>query len=89
MNHEHQKSIIIILRFHNFLKDHFRKTSELLSKMDALYLKENIQDALTESLTSMVVSCPDDSIEFIGNYLLNYVERKAAITQVDINFELI
>lgn len=50
--------------------------------MDALYLKENIQDAMTEALTSMVVSCPDDPVEYLGNYLLNYVDRQSVIKTV-------
>ena len=50
--------------------------------MDALYLKENINDAITEALTSMVVSVPEDPIEYLGNYLLNYVDRKTAMRMV-------
>ena len=44
--------------------------------MDALYLKENINDAICEGLTAMVVRSPDDPIEFLGNYMLNYVDRE-------------
>ena len=44
--------------------------------MDALYLKENINDAISEGLTAMVVQSPDDPIEYLGNYLLNYVDRE-------------
>lgn len=44
--------------------------------MDALYLKENINDAISDGLTAMVVQSPDDPIEFLGNYLLNYVDRQ-------------
>lgn len=44
--------------------------------MDALYLKENINDAIAEALTSMVVSSPDDPIEYMGQFLINYVDRK-------------
>jgi hypothetical protein len=44
--------------------------------MDALYLKENINDAISEGLTAMVVQSPDDPIEYLGNYLLNYVDRQ-------------
>ncbi len=50
--------------------------------MDALYLKENVQEALAEALTSVVVGTPDDPIEYIGKYLLQYVERKAVIQKV-------
>lgn len=50
--------------------------------MDALYLKENINNAISEALTSMVVSVPDDPIEYLGTYLLNYVERNTFMSQV-------
>ena len=46
--------------------------------MDAQYLKENINDAIAEGLTSMVVASPDDPIEYLGQYLLNYVDREIA-----------
>jgi hypothetical protein len=46
--------------------------------MDAAYLKKNVMEALTEALTSMAVKIPDDNIEYIGKYLLKYVERKKA-----------
>lgn len=35
-------------------------------------------EALTEALTAMAVKIPDDNIEFVGKYLLKYVERKKA-----------
>ena len=56
--------------------------------MDALYLKENIQDALSQALTSMVISSPDDPIEFLGNYMLNYVERKSKLKKVNLYLHL-
>jgi hypothetical protein len=43
--------------------------------MDVQYLQKNVNGALSEALTSLVIECPDDSIEYLGNYLLNYVER--------------
>ena len=55
-------------------------TSEV---MDALYLKENINDAISDGLTAMVVQSPDDPIEFLGNYLLNYVDRQIVKKQVN------
>lgn len=47
-----------------------------LATMDAAYLKKNVMVALTEALTSMAVKIPDDSIEYIGKYLLVYVQRQ-------------
>jgi hypothetical protein len=44
--------------------------------MDAKYLKTNVDEALTEALSSMAVSQPDDPIEYIGNYLLQWVARR-------------
>ena len=48
--------------------------------MDAAYLKKNVMEALTEALTSMAVKIPDDNVEYIGKYLLKYVERKKSQT---------
>jgi len=44
--------------------------------MDANYLKVNVYDALTEAISAMVVDVPDDKIEYIGKYLLTFVDRK-------------
>ena len=44
--------------------------------MDAAYLRENVFTALSEALVSMAVELPDDRVEYLGKYLINYVERK-------------
>lgn len=44
--------------------------------MDAAYLKENVFTALSEALLSMAVELPDDKVEYLGKYLITYVERK-------------
>eukprot|EP01006_Ploeotia_vitrea_P022123 TRINITY_DN54534_c0_g1_i1.p1 TRINITY_DN54534_c0_g1~~TRINITY_DN54534_c0_g1_i1.p1 ORF type:complete len:503 (+),score=45.75 TRINITY_DN54534_c0_g1_i1:19-1527(+) len=44
--------------------------------MDAKYLVTNVNTALSEALSAMVAVQPNDSIEFIGKYLLQYVERQ-------------
>jgi hypothetical protein len=44
--------------------------------MDANYLKINVNSALTEALTSMAVALPEDGVEYVGKYLLQYVERR-------------
>ncbi len=45
-------------------------------QMDAQYLKLNVNDAVVEALTSMAVSQPEDGVEYLGRYLLQYVERR-------------
>lgn len=42
--------------------------------MDSAYLKTNILPALSEALTAMAVQIPDDQVEFLGKYLLAYVD---------------
>jgi len=44
--------------------------------MDALYAKLNVNDALVEALTSLAVVQPDDPIEYLGKYLLQWVSRR-------------
>jgi hypothetical protein len=44
--------------------------------MDAHYLKQNVNEALAEALTSMAVALPDDRIEYLGRYLLQYASRR-------------
>ena len=49
--------------------------------MDATYLKGTVNEALTEALSAMSVGAPDDKVEYIGRYLLQYVQRKSAQTK--------
>lgn len=44
--------------------------------MDAQYLKKNVSDALVEALASLAISLPQDGVEYIGKYLIQYVERQ-------------
>lgn len=44
--------------------------------MDNSYLKTNVLPALTEALTAMAVQAPEDRVEFVGKYLISYVERR-------------
>lgn len=53
--------------------------------MDTQYLKRNVNEAVIEALTSMVVSCPDDNVEYLGRYLIQYVNRKGAIAGAEIS----
>lgn len=46
--------------------------------MDAAYLRSTVNEALVEGLSAMAVALPEDKVEFIGRYLLNYVQRKSA-----------
>jgi hypothetical protein len=45
--------------------------------MDAQYLTKNVNTALTEALTSMTVSIPEDKVEYLGKYLIQYGIRRA------------
>ena len=51
--------------------------------MDANYLKVNVYDALTEAVAAMVIAVPEDRVEFIGQYLLAYVDRKNNKTKLE------
>jgi hypothetical protein len=55
--------------------------------MDAQYLKKNVNDALAEALTSMTVALPEDGVEYVGNYLLQYVGRRQVQQKVEDNFK--
>lgn len=55
--------------------------------MDALYLKNNVYTALTEALASMAVALPDDKVEYLGKYLLKYVDRKKIKEEVDLSLQ--
>ena len=50
--------------------------------MDAKYLSDNVNFALTEALASMAVSLPDDGVEYVGKYLLQFVDRKNMLDKV-------
>lgn len=45
--------------------------------MDNAYIQKNVLPALTEALSAMATQSPDDKVEFIGRYLLSYVDRRA------------
>lgn len=49
--------------------------------MDNDYLKKNVLPALTEALGAMAIQVPEDKVEFVGKYLLSYVDRKIAQTK--------
>jgi hypothetical protein len=54
----------------------FSETDETATRMDAQYLKKNVHEALIEALASMAIALPDDGIEYLGKYLVQYVERQ-------------
>ena len=43
---------------------------------DNEYLKASVGPALVQALTSMVVTQPPDAVDYLGNYLIAYVERE-------------
>ena len=50
--------------------------------MDVEYLKQDVAAALEEGLATVVKYQPDDQVEFLGQYLLKYVNNKRAEAQV-------
>lgn len=44
--------------------------------MDNDYLKASVGDALTQGLSAVAVKQPDDPVEFLGNFLIAYVDTK-------------
>lgn len=57
--------------------------------MDAQYLKKNVNEALIEALASMAIVMPEDGIEYIGKYLIQYVQRQEMKKQVKLSYFLI
>ncbi len=56
--------------------------------MDTEYLKANVNVALMEGLASMAIDRPDDSVDYLGKYLLQYVTRGASKAKVNIVYML-
>jgi hypothetical protein len=46
--------------------------------MDAAYLQKHVQNALSEALLAMAIHQPEDSVDFVGQYLIDYVARESA-----------
>jgi hypothetical protein len=44
--------------------------------MDTDYLKSSVGDALTQGLSAVAVKQPEDPVEFLGNFLIAYVDTK-------------
>ena len=44
--------------------------------MDVEYLKENVGTVLTKALVKVAVEQPEDAVDFVGNFLLNYVANE-------------
>jgi hypothetical protein len=48
--------------------------------MDAEYLKSNVGEVLANGLTAVVLNQPEDSVDFLGRWLLNYVQSAKAVS---------
>lgn len=51
-------------------------------RMDVAYLKENVGDVLAEGLSQVLIRQPEDSVEFLATWLLQYVDAKDKREQV-------
>jgi hypothetical protein len=49
--------------------------------LDHEYLKETVCYPLTQALARLAAEQPEDPVEFLGNYLLKYVENESRIQQ--------
>ncbi|TPX40653.1 hypothetical protein SeMB42_g05906 [Synchytrium endobioticum] len=45
------------------------------------YLREHVGDAVASALAQIVLQKPDDPVEFLGNYLLQYDDLNTAASQ--------
>lgn len=50
--------------------------------MDAEYLKENVGTALAKGLAAVTIAKPADPVEFLGNWLLKYIDNRAVEEKV-------
>jgi hypothetical protein len=50
--------------------------------MDSKYLKESVGAALSKGLSAVAVEQPDDPVEYLGNYLLNFVAIEERLQRV-------
>ena len=50
---------------------------------DSAYLTKSVGDALSTGLAAVAVQQPADAVDFLGNYLLNYVETKRSELAVE------
>ena len=44
--------------------------------MDTEYLKQNLGSVLADGLAAVVIQRPEDPVEYLGEWLLKYVENQ-------------
>ena len=44
--------------------------------MDAQWLNDNVGGVLAEALSELSMHKPEDPVDFVGKWLINYVDRK-------------
>lgn len=49
---------------------------------DTSFLNDSVTEALVEGLAATISAQPDDSVEYLGQFLLKFVERKEAEMRV-------
>ena len=49
---------------------------------DAAYLKELVEEAIVAGLTESVKRQPEDPVDFMGKFLINYADHVGAQTKV-------
>ena len=53
--------------------------------MDAQWLNENVGSVLAEALSELSTHKPEDPVDFVGNWLINYVDRKEEAVARSVN----
>ena len=51
--------------------------------MDAAYLESTVAAALVQGLASVVENQPEDSVEFLGKFLIKFADNELALAKVN------
>ena len=55
--------------------------------MDTAYIREHVHGALLEALLATATSNPEDKVNFLGEYLINYVQKKHDIKRQEVEMK--
>ena len=55
--------------------------------MDAKYLKEKVGDVLARGCAAAAIARPKDSVAFVGEWLLNYVESQETLKRIEVEVQ--
>ena len=58
------------------------KAHLITEQMDNKYLVNNVGDALSTALAAMALEQPQDPVEFLGNFLVKFVQKQSVAQKV-------